>query len=121
MSYAPPNHKWPPDDWPDFLEVLRTRPGMYTGARSARVLNAFVGGIFIAEHLYEVPEEKRLAGFDFAAFEEWVARTIDDRTWGSFQKAEAHAGSEEAGFDLWYNWYDEFRAATSTAQSHRST
>ena len=43
------------------------------------------------------------------------------RSWKSFRKAEERRASDEAGFDLWYKWYDEFRAATSTAQSRRST
>ena len=121
MSDARPNHPFPPHDWPEFLEVLRTRPGMYTGARSVRSLGAFMGGFTVAEHVHGLPEEKHLGGFDFQAFERWVEKAIDDRCWSSFRKAEERAGSDEAGFDLWYQWYDEFRAITSTVQSHRST
>jgi hypothetical protein len=94
---------------------------MYMGARSVHLLDAFVGGFLIAEHAHDLPKEKHFTGFDFQAFDGWVVETIDSRSWSSFRKAAERAGSEEAGFDLWYKWYDEFRAATSTAQSHRST
>jgi hypothetical protein len=116
-----PKHNWPPHDWPSLLEILRARPAMYMGARSVHLLDAFVGGFMVAEHAHELPEQKHFAGFSFEAFERWVAETIDERSWSSFRKAAERAGSADAGLDLWYQWYDEFRAITSTAQSHQST
>ena len=98
-------------DWPHFFEVLRTRPGMWLGGKSVTRLGAFIWGFAAAEHAHGV---EPLAGFDFAAFQLFVEAKIGWSSAGSYGQALQVAKSEERAFDLWFEWYDEFRRTAST-------
>jgi hypothetical protein len=104
-------------DWPDMLAAIREKPGLYTGRRSVERLHCLLNGWQFAELHYDVPVAKRLGGFDFNAFEDWIAARYnpEELSVGSYWLAGNAAGSDEAGFGLWFQWYDEFRAAAATA------
>jgi hypothetical protein len=57
-----------------------------------------------------VPAEARIGGFDYAGFERWVEARYNPRrlSLNSYSLAADLAGAEDAGFDLWFRWYDEF-------------
>ncbi len=98
---------------PDFLAAIRDKPGMYIGARSITRLELTLIGFRFAEELYGIPENQKLGGFDFNAFENDVARKYNPERLSvlSYYLAREAAGNEEAGFLLWFQWYDEFRRA----------
>jgi hypothetical protein len=104
-------------NFPDFLTAIREKPGMYTGGRSVTSLHLLLVGFGMAEYQYAIPEDKRLRGFDFNAFEDWIAGKYNPErlSAGSYYLARESAGSEEAGFLLWFQWYDEFRLLTASA------
>ena len=96
---------------PDLLASLRARPGLFLGGKSLRNLSQFLSGFELAEDAYQVPLERRLAGFDPQAFEDWADQrfSISVRSnMKSYGLAMSEAGSDEAAFDLWFKWYDEF-------------
>ena len=103
-------------DMPALLAEVRRRPGMWMGRKSIWALSDMLAGISYAENFHEVPAEKRIGGFDSDAFEKWVDLTYQSGSCGSFRTAERIAGSDEAGFELWFKWYDEFRALTQTGR-----
>jgi hypothetical protein len=101
------------DEYPDVLTLLsaiRARPGMFLGDNTIRGLDLFLGGVRFAEHWHDLPEETRLRGFDFEEFERWVESSYNPGRLSlrSFSLAAHLAGSDAAGFDLWFDWYDEF-------------
>jgi hypothetical protein len=100
-------------DMPAFLAAIRQRPAMWLGYKSIRVLHAMLAGFAYAEDCHDIAEPERFGGFDFRAFEEWVERKYNPRRLAflSYSLAEQAAGSEESGFDLWFQWYDEFNAS----------
>jgi hypothetical protein len=95
------------------LAEIRQRPGMYFGRRSVTDLWLFLMGFWLAEGLHELPQESRFGGFDRETFERWAAcRYNRERlSLNSFTLAARLAGAEDAGFDLWFRWYDEFAAS----------
>jgi hypothetical protein len=99
-------------DIPSFLELVRTRPGMWIGKASIRSLWHMFHGIWFAEDLYGIPDDARWGGFDFDAFEAWVDKTYNVQRLSacSFPLAAMIAGSDDHGFSLWFEWYDRFRA-----------
>ncbi len=103
-------------DWPTFFEQVRRRPGMWLGHRSLTALQFLLHGVHLAEFFYDVPEGSRLGNFPFQEFEEWVERRYNPRrlSVNSFWMARDIADSEEAAFDLWFSWYDEFRNECGT-------
>ena len=105
-------------DWPDLLAAVREKPGMYIGGRSVDRLHQMLLDFRYAEDQYDVPEPKRLGGFDFEAFEAWVAprHNPEQLSVGSYWLARALAGSDEAGFFLWFQWYDEFRGGPGASR-----
>lgn len=96
--------------------AIHARPAMFLGEKTARGLDLFLGGIDFAEDFHGVPAEARMRGFDRAGFERWVEARYNPRrlSLNSFSLASALAGGEEAGFDLWFGWYDEFACSHST-------
>jgi hypothetical protein len=104
-------------NWPDMLADVRRKPGMYIGGRSVEKLHCMLLGFRYAEYQYDIPEANRLGGFDFNAFEEWIAARYNPErlSVGSYWLAREAAGSDEGGFELWFRWYDEFRARTPAA------
>jgi hypothetical protein len=108
----------PFQNMPDLLAKVRARPGIYLGGKSLRNLFNFLGGFEMAEDAYQIPADRRLAGFDSQAFEEWADRRFNISTRSnmkSYGQAISEAGSDEAAFDLWFKWYDEFLADRSEA------
>ena len=103
--------------FPDFLAAIREKPGMYTGGRSVNNLDLLLTGFHLAESQYAIPDAERLGGFDFEAYEEWVARRYNPEHLSvrSYYLARHAAGSDEGGFLLWFQWYDAFRQGTSAA------
>jgi hypothetical protein len=98
---------------PSLLEAIRRRPGMFLGHRSAYGLSVLLMGLIFAEDYHDVPDADRLGGFDLAQFERWVEGKYNPGrlSHNSRSLAEHLAGSDGAGFDLWFRWYDEYRAA----------
>ena len=98
-------------DWPSFFDQIRRRPAMWLGCTSLTALQNFIGGIGLAQYLYDVPEERLLSGFSFEAFEQWVEDHFNPEqlTFNSFSLARRATGSEEEAFHYWFAWYDRFR------------
>ena len=105
-------HRYP--DMPTLLADIRARPDLFLGGRTIAGLNVLVGGIGLAEDFHQIPQADRFGGFDFPAFERWVETRYNPHrlTLNSCSLAARLAGSEPAGFDLWFRWYDEFTADT---------
>lgn len=102
---------------PDLLADIRQRPGIFLGCKSIEGMQHLLGGIQLAEDLHDIPLDSRFSGFDFTAFEEWVDRTFNTERLSvrSFYLSQHLAGSDSAGFDLWFEWYDHFCAITAAA------
>lgn len=98
-------------EFPELLAELRARPGMYLGGKSVRNLNHLLSGFDLAEMAHEIPPGDRLGGFDWEGFERWVqSRSSPNKlNANSFYLAAHGTGSDEAGFDRWFEWYDAFR------------
>ena len=88
---------------------------MWLFGKSVNGLSNLLGGFDLAENFHEVPTEAKFGGFDFETFERWVIKTYNPEGLAkhSFQLAADLAGSDAAGFDLWFKWYDEFSAASA--------
>jgi hypothetical protein len=101
-------------DFPSLLAAIRQRPGLFLGHKSAYGLQILLMGFEFAENYHGVPESSRLGGFDHAKFEGWIVSKYnpDRLSHNSITLAEHVAGSDAAGFDLWFQWYDEYRAGT---------
>ncbi len=101
-------------DWPSLLADMRGKPGMWTGGKTIAVLRLYRDGLQHAEMFHAIPVDRRLGGFNFVTFEEWVdARFNTERlSVDSFWLAANLPGSDAAGFDRWFEWYDEFNAST---------
>ena len=56
-------------DMPSFLASIRHRPPMYLGCTRIRGLRTLLDGFWLAEEFHDIPEEKRMGGFDHSAFE----------------------------------------------------
>lgn len=95
---------------PALLEAIRERPSMFLGEQTIGGLSLLLHGISFAEDIYEIPKEFRLGDFDWADFEKWVESRCNLRrlSLNSFGLALHLAGSDLAGFDLWFRWYDEY-------------
>ena len=120
-------------DVPALLAAIRANPAMFLGRVSALRLGSLFDGIWLAEEFHRVPAADRIGGFDQEAFEAWVEARYNPRrlTFRSFTLAVRRAGRElprdpsgpavsrarrqEAGFILWFEWYDEFMAGGSGA------
>jgi hypothetical protein len=100
-------------DMPTLLTTIRARPGMFLGRPTIGGLQLFLSGIQFAEHYYELPSETRIGGFDRQVFELWVKYRYNPRrlSHSSFSLAASLAGDDEAGFNMWFHWYDEFVAS----------
>ena len=107
-------------DVPALLSDLRRRPGVWIGQKSIERLNLMLGGIEFAENWHAIPAEARFGGFDFKTFEAWVEQTYNPKKLSvrSFGLAAILAGSDAEGFDLWFQWYDEFLKAISGRAAH---
>ncbi len=113
-----------PKNWPDYLAMIEERPSMFLGKTSIIRLQFEIQGILVAEDLYDVPEEKRLGGFSFGAFEAWVDATynVDHLTMKSFTLAQyltssnresfLERGEEDSAqaFEMWFAWYHEYQS-----------
>jgi hypothetical protein len=97
-------------DLPALLRAIRLRPGMFLGHKTIYGLHMLLCGIWFAEDFHELPTETRMRGFDSAGFERWVeSRHNPGRlSHNSFSLAAHLAGADDAGFDLWFRWYDAF-------------
>lgn len=97
-------------DLPTLLSAIRLRPGMFLGHKTICGLHLLLSGFWFAEDLHELPEASRIGGFDREGFERWVEARYNPRrlSLNSYSLAAHLAGAEEAGFDLWFRWYDEF-------------
>ncbi len=104
-------------DLPTLLETIRLRPALYLGHKTIHGLSLFLSGIAFAEDFHGLPAEAFIGGLDFVGFEEWVESRYNPRqlTHNSFSLAAYLAEGEEAGFDLWFKWYDEFTGHRSSA------
>lgn len=102
-------------DMPTLLAAIRTRPGMFLGHQTIRGLHLLLCGIAFAEDFHGMPEADRIGGFDAAGFERWVESRHNPQrlSLNSFGLAAQLAGSEVAGFDLWFGWYDAFTGGSS--------
>ena len=112
-----------PKNWPDYLAMIEERPSMFLGKASIVRLQFEIQGILVAEALYDVPEEKRLGGFSFEAFESWVDTTynVDHLTIKSFTLAQyltssnresffEHEEDSVQAFEMWFSWYHEYQS-----------
>lgn len=97
-------------DIPSLLAAIRARPAIFLGKPTILGLHLLLSGIRFAEDYHDLPSHKRIGGFDFVGFEQWVESRYNPRrtTHNSFSLAEDLAGSDAAGFDLWFGWLDEF-------------
>jgi hypothetical protein len=118
-------YDWTPKDWPEYFAMIEKRPEMYFGKSSIVRLQFEVQGILSAEDIYAIPEEKRLKGFSFDAFEEWVDNTYNKRHLSirSYTLAQFIAGHNDPdlpyhvavmedtpeAFALWFTWYHEYQ------------
>jgi hypothetical protein len=95
---------------PALLADIRRRPGVHLGETSILALEHQFLGIQFAEDFHQIPLESRLGGFDLGAFERWVDQTLNTQRLSarSSYLARHIAGSDAAGFDLWFEWYDLF-------------
>jgi hypothetical protein len=102
---------------PSLLDAIRQRPGMFLGHTTVYGLSVLLMGFQFAEDYHEVPASSRLGGFDIQSFEAWVERKYNPKrlSHNSRSLAEHVAGSDAAGFDLWFRWYDEYRAFDGNA------
>lgn len=100
-------------DWPALLSDVRAKPGLWTGGRTIRGLRLFRDGITCAERFHGITSDRRLGNFDWERFEAWIAARHNPRgdSVDSFWLAADAAGSDAAGFERWFEWYDEFNAA----------
>jgi hypothetical protein len=107
-------------DLPALLAAIRARPGMFLGRTTVRGLHLFLCGVGFAEDFHDLPAAARIGGFDADGFERWVEQRYNPRrlSLNSFVLAEHLAGSEVAGFDQWFAWYDEFAAGGAGAAGH---
>ena len=105
-------------DLPSLLAQVRRVPGAFGLSKSVDSLAGFLLGIELAEDFHHIPTEQRYGGFDGESFGEWVAREhnptrLEVRSlYGSFHLAKQAAGPDAAGFEQWFQWYDEFRRAS---------
>lgn len=95
---------------PALLAAIRRRPGAYLGEKTILALEHQLYGIRFAEEFHGIPQGSRLGGFDLDAFERWVDQTLNTQRLSvrSFHLSRHVAGSDAAGFDLWFEWYDHF-------------
>jgi hypothetical protein len=117
-----------PKDWPEYFEAIEKRPAMYLGRPSLTRLEFEIQGIRVAEDIYNIPEEKKLQGFSFEKFEEWVdekyntnhdtvksfslAHTITNSKKNTFAKDTEHqldSDAELAALELWFTWYHQYQ------------
>src|SRR5262245_27431026 len=105
-------------DLPSLLDAIRRRPGMFLGHQGAYGLSVLLIGFMFAEDYHELPEANRLGGFDREKFEPWIVEKYNPKRLAhdSYSLAEHLAGSDAAGFDLWFQWYDEYRAMVSASR-----
>ena len=89
---------------------------MWLGEKSLSRFEAFLAGVSCAGYFYRVPDDKCLAGFDFAAFQTWADSQFNPKrlSINPFGMAQRHAESDEAAFDLWFTWMDRFVSETET-------
>lgn len=111
-------------DYPSLLKEVRTRPQLWHGGkeRSSILLDTFLCGITLSESYHKVPLNKRISGFDWEIFEKWVEEKYNPRklTHRSFYLAEHITKSESKGFDLWFEWYDEFNESIGKTETNKS-
>ena len=98
-------------DWPTLFEQVRKNPLIFTGEKSARLLQYLLIGIHIAESIHHIPSDQLMSGFDWNQFEEWVRsrNNPENLNVSSFMLASMNSENEEAAFDKWMEWYDIFR------------
>lgn len=99
-------------DMPSLLAAVRVQPGLFLGRATITGLHHMMNGIGYAEELHAVPPESRYSGFDIDEFDRWVEvrHNLDMGTNRSYSVAAELAGSDSAGFDLWFDWYSEYVA-----------
>ena len=92
---------------------------MWFGSALITAFEHWLDGIRLAELLYGISEDRRLAGFDFAAFEEWCGERFNPErlSINSFSMARRAAESEADAFGKWFQWYDQFLNET-TSDTH---
>jgi hypothetical protein len=102
-------------DLPALLERIRDRPAIFLGHKTILGLHLLLDGFRFAEDYHAVPKAARIGGFDREEFEEWVMMNNNpERLSHNSMSLAAHlAGSDAAGFDLWFSWYDQYRAIRS--------
>lgn len=66
-----------PKTWQDYFTMIEENPSMYLGKASILRLEYEIQGILAAEDIYDIPNEKRLDGFSFEAFEAWIDATYN--------------------------------------------
>jgi len=110
-------------DAPALLAAIRTNPGMFLGRATARGLGLLLDGVHLAEEFHAVPAADRIGGFDREDFERWVESRYNPRqlTFRSFSLAARRGRSEEAGFVLWFDWYDEYRRDKAATPGRSAT
>ncbi len=97
-------------DVPTFLALVRQNPCLWLGGKPVHGPRHLLNGITFAEDFHDVPVDRRFGGFDFEAFEKWVYRRHNTQllSVNLFWLADDLTGSDAAGFDRWFEWYDEF-------------
>ncbi|MEM8557466.1 MAG: hypothetical protein AAGG50_06535 [Bacteroidota bacterium] len=92
----------------ELVELVRERPGMFVGKKSLYGLACFVGGARHVESAHSTePEAWKFNRPD--QFERWVELRGKPQPISSFDFALAQADSDDAAFDLWFAWWDEFQ------------
>ena len=93
---------------------------MFLGHPTVRGLHLFLCGVGFAEDFHDLPAEARIGGFDAKGFERWVELRYNPHrlSLNSFGLAAHLAGSDAAGLDQWFAWYDGFAAGGAGAAGH---
>ena len=106
---------------------FRLRPSMYLGSKDIRRLLLYMLGWEEAEDRYNVSEDQRqvlLSTDENYRFAKWVHSTIFQIDHSNVNPAAAmaeweHPDDPAAAFDLWFEWYDQWKAADSEAADDR--
>jgi len=83
---------------------------MWTGGRTIRGLRLFRDGLTYAESFRGVPPDRRRGGFAWERFGAGIPSRHNPGQLNvdTFWLAAEAAGSDAAGFDRWFDRYDEF-------------
>ena len=96
------------------LDKIHQKPGMYIGSPSLSSLHMFLCGYAFSRQEQSLPLTAEEETFD--TFQNWVQQRFSISASVSWAKIILlHAASEQAGFELFYDLWNEFIAEQSDA------